>query len=88
MDWGGWMWFVIDVLAVAVLGGAIIYGTSMWRHRSRDPEVERRSDEATRDLYHHPRIGQSHVDLHGTAKASLRSSAKGPERAASIAVIA
>ena len=55
MDWGGWMWFVIDVLAVAVLGGTIAYATSMWRRRSRDPEIERRSDEATRDLYHHPR---------------------------------
>jgi hypothetical protein len=55
MDWGGWMWFVIDVLAVAVLGGAIAYGTSMWRHRSLDPEIQRKSDEATRELYHHPR---------------------------------
>ena len=55
MDWGGWMWFVIDVLAVAVLGGAIAYGTTMWRHRPMDPETQRRSDEATRDLYHHPR---------------------------------
>jgi len=55
MDWGGWMWFVIDVLAVAVLGGAIAYGTSMWRHRPTDPETQRKSDQATRDLYHHPR---------------------------------
>lgn len=55
MDWGGWMWFVIDVVAVVILGGAIAYGASMWRHRSTDPEVQRRSDEATRDLYHHQR---------------------------------
>jgi hypothetical protein len=55
MDWGGWMWFVIDVLAVTVLGAAIAYGTTMWRRRPIDPEIERRSDEATRDLYHHPR---------------------------------
>jgi hypothetical protein len=27
----------------------------MWRHRAVDPETQRRSDDATRDLYHHPR---------------------------------
>jgi hypothetical protein len=53
MDWGGWMWFVIDVVAVAILGGAIAYGAAMWHQRPRDPETERRSDQATRDLYHH-----------------------------------
>ena len=53
MDWGGWMWFVIDVLAVGILGGAMWYGTFQWRNRPRDPEIERRSDEATRNLYHH-----------------------------------
>ena len=55
MDWGGWMWLVTDVFAVAVLGGAIAYGTTMWRNRPTDPVTERRSDEATCDLYHHPR---------------------------------
>jgi hypothetical protein len=52
MDWGGWMWFVIDVLAVAVLGGAMAYGAHMWRNRSQDPAVKRASDKATRRLYH------------------------------------
>jgi CBS-domain-containing membrane protein len=55
MDWGGWMWFVIDVLAVVILGVALAYGAAMWRHRPRNPQIERASDEATKDLYHHPR---------------------------------
>jgi len=58
MDWGGWMWFIIDVVAVAILGGAIAYGASMWRHRPRDRKTEQASDEATRKLYHpHDDIG-------------------------------
>jgi len=55
MDWGGWMWFIIDVLGAAVLGGAMAYGSFMWKHRSTDPKIEQASDEATRALYHHPR---------------------------------
>ena len=53
MDWGGWMWFVIDVVAVGILGGAMAYGIMMWRNRPTDPETQRRSDEKTRELYHH-----------------------------------
>ncbi|HEX3487030.1 MAG TPA: hypothetical protein VHT51_18390 [Micropepsaceae bacterium] len=52
MDWGGWMWFVIDVLAVAVLGCTMAYGVVMWRTRPRDAASEKASDEATRRLYH------------------------------------
>ena len=52
MDWGGWMWFVIDVIAVLILGAAMSYGAIMWRGRPRDPETRRKSDQATRDLYH------------------------------------
>ena len=55
MDLGGWTWFMIDVLAFVVFAGAIAYGTSMWRRRPMDAETLRRSDQATRDLYHHPR---------------------------------
>ena len=51
MDWGGWMWFVIDVIGVTILGVAIAYGTSMWNRRPRDPESLRRTEEATRELY-------------------------------------
>ena len=52
MDWGGWMWFIIDVIGVLILGGAIAYGASMWRRRPLDTETQRKSDEATRELYH------------------------------------
>jgi hypothetical protein len=50
MDWSGY--FVMDVLAVVILGGALAYGTHMWRTRPRDDAIERASDEATRRLYH------------------------------------
>ena len=55
MDWGEWMWFVIDLVAVAILGGAIAYGSVMWRQRPQDPETQRRSDETTRELYNSSR---------------------------------
>jgi hypothetical protein len=51
-DAGGWLWLVIDVLLVAVFAAALIYGIAMWRNRRRNPEIERRRDQATRDLYH------------------------------------
>ena len=50
-DYGGWMWLVIDVVMVAILGGALIYGINMWRHRYRDPATEQIRDEATDRLY-------------------------------------
>jgi uncharacterized iron-regulated membrane protein len=50
-DVGGWLWLVIDVIFVAALAGALIYGTVMWRRRSRNPVLEQARDEATRRLY-------------------------------------
>jgi hypothetical protein len=50
MDWSGY--FIMDVLAVVILGGALAYGTLAWRQRSRDAATRRASDEATRHLYH------------------------------------
>ena len=52
-DWGGWMWVIIDVLAVAILGAGMAYGGFMWRRRPQDPATTRASDDATRELYHH-----------------------------------
>ena len=49
---GVWLWAIIDIAAVIILAVAIIYGTRMWRKRSRDPRIVRESDEATRRLYH------------------------------------
>jgi len=30
-DASGWLWLVIDVLMVAVLGIALVYGSMLWR---------------------------------------------------------
>jgi len=49
-DYGGWMWFLIDVILVAALAAALIYGIAMWRRRSRAAEEVR--DDATNRLYH------------------------------------
>jgi hypothetical protein len=54
-DWGGWMWVVIDIVAVAILRPAIAYGSYRWSTRPLDPAVKQASDEATRELYHHHR---------------------------------
>jgi hypothetical protein len=47
----GWLWLLIDVALVALLGAALIYGIVKWRQRRRDPAVERRRDDVTRRLY-------------------------------------
>ena len=52
---GGALWFLIDVVLVAILAAALIYGTIQWRKRSRNPAVERASENATRDMYDAPK---------------------------------
>jgi hypothetical protein len=51
MDFGGWGWFLIEVVMVAILGGALIYGLLMWRARPRNAAVKAARDEATDRLY-------------------------------------
>ena len=51
-DYGGWMWFIIDVVMVAILAAALIHGIGMWRQRRRDPATRQARDEATDRLYH------------------------------------
>ena len=46
-DPGGWLWLVIDVVFVAALAGAMIWGTLMWRSRRQRDHTE----QATKDLY-------------------------------------
>ena len=48
-DAGGWLWFVIDVLMVAVLAVALIYATVLWRRRR--SSLEQLSERATAQLY-------------------------------------
>jgi hypothetical protein len=50
-DFSGWLWVVVDVLAVVILAGAMIYGGRMWAHRRRDPATLRAQEQATRELY-------------------------------------
>jgi hypothetical protein len=51
-DYGGWMWFLIDVVMVAILAAALIYGIAMWRRRRRDRTTQQVRDETTERLYH------------------------------------
>jgi len=49
-DANGWLWLVIDVIAVLVLAGLIAYGAIAYRrYRNRISDAER--DRATRALY-------------------------------------
>jgi membrane protein implicated in regulation of membrane protease activity len=48
-DAGGWLWFVIDVIMVAVLAVALIYATVFWRRRR--GRLEQVSERATAQLY-------------------------------------
>jgi hypothetical protein len=53
-DAGGWMWLLVDVAFVAVLGAALIYGIVQWRNRSKSPAAQERRDQATRRLFDKP----------------------------------
>jgi uncharacterized membrane protein len=48
---GGWTWFLIDVVFVAVLAAMLVYGLVVTRRRQHDRRAQRRTDEATRQLY-------------------------------------
>ena len=47
---GGWLWIVAVVL-VLVLGAAIRYGYSQWRHRRTDPGTKAAENSAVKELY-------------------------------------
>lgn len=52
MDWsGGYLWGLIDVIGVAVLAAALIYGVMRWRSRSKSGAVEAARDRATDRVY-------------------------------------
>jgi len=53
-DAGGWLWLVIDVGFVVILAIVLVYGSYMWRTRSRNQTVQRIRDEATRESYRNP----------------------------------
>jgi len=53
-DAGGWLWLVIDVGFVVILAIVLVYGSYIWRTRSRNQTVQRIRDEATRESYRNP----------------------------------
>lgn len=50
-DAGGWLWFFIDVVLVAVLAGGLIYGMAMWRRWKQHPTRVAERDQKTRELF-------------------------------------
>ena len=48
-DGGGWLWLVINVGFVGILGLALAYGTMQWRQMS--ARQKQRRDDATRNQY-------------------------------------
>jgi len=48
-DAGGWLWFVIAVVMVAVLAVALVYATVLWQRRR--GRLEQVSERATAQLY-------------------------------------
>jgi hypothetical protein len=49
-DFGGPLWVMIDVIGVAALGAALLYGMVAWKRR-RNRLLEQVRDEATKKLY-------------------------------------
>ena len=50
-DVGGWLSLVIDVVFVAVLTVALIYGSIMWRTRRRSRALDATREQAIKTLY-------------------------------------
>ena len=48
---GGYMWLIIDVLLVAALAGAILWGTHQWRHKRRDRAAREAENRAVKRVY-------------------------------------
>lgn len=50
---GGWLWILIDIGAVVVLGAALAYGLWTWKVR-RSRAADRLRDRKTGELYRQP----------------------------------
>jgi hypothetical protein len=48
-DYSGWLWVVIDIVAVLILAAALFYGTRRYANRNR--AVDARTEAATRRNY-------------------------------------
>ncbi len=47
---GGWMWILMNVGLVVLLGAALGYGMWTWRARRRSPAMDRLRDRKTEEL--------------------------------------
>jgi hypothetical protein len=47
----GWLWLLITVVGVALLGLAMARGDLLTRRRRENPAAQRLTNEATKDLY-------------------------------------
>ncbi len=48
---GGYMWLLITVGMVAVLAGALLWGTYRWRHKRRDRAAKEAERQAVKRVY-------------------------------------
>jgi hypothetical protein len=49
----GWLWIVIDVVAVAALGIALAYGSIFWSRKRMSAETRKRQAGTVRENYRH-----------------------------------
>ena len=50
----GVLWLIIDVVLVAALGAALVYGVMMTHRAYKNRALKKVRDDATRDLYRKP----------------------------------
>jgi hypothetical protein len=50
-DPSGWLWFLINFVAVAILAIGLIYGTISWHHRRKDAKTRLEREKAVRQNY-------------------------------------
>ena len=55
---GGYMWLIIDVLLVAALAVAILWGTHQWRRKRRDRAAGDSGKQAVERVYREEESGQ------------------------------
>ncbi len=48
---GQFLWLIMDVVLVLILGGALVYGLVMWSRRRKDPAARAVRDRGTERVY-------------------------------------
>jgi hypothetical protein len=62
-DIGGWLWLMIDVIFVAALALALVYGTIRWRTRRRNRDVEKAVGQAIKRMYERESEDEQRLDV-------------------------